>query len=185
MSMPKDDIHYTYNDYYSWNDGKRLELIDGVPYTVPPAPNQFHQEILVELSGQFREYLKGKSAKVFITPFDVRLNPKGKDDTVVQPDLIVVSDMSKLDGKCCRGNPDLIVEITSPATNKKDTTKKFNKYMQSDVKEYWVVYPETNSVQVFILKDGLYYAKSYSDDDKVPVEVLPGLEIDLYDVFNG
>jgi len=94
---------YTYADYAKWDDGKRWELLDGVPYMMA-APSQAHQEISVALTTLFANFLKGKPCKVFHAPFDVCLNPKslrfGKDDTVVQPDLLVVCDKTNLDGNC-------------------------------------------------------------------------------------
>jgi Uma2 family endonuclease len=94
---------YTYSDYYSWDDGERWELIDGVPYAMSPAPTRKHQDISGALFNQLYNFLRNKSCKVYSAPFDVRLNADEDDDTVCQPDIVVVCDESKLDDKGCAG----------------------------------------------------------------------------------
>ncbi|MDR0310315.1 MAG: Uma2 family endonuclease, partial [Acidobacteriota bacterium] len=115
MEALQKDERYTYADYASWDTEERYELIDGVPYLMSPAPLRKHQSILFELSGQFRNFLKGKPCKAFAAPFDVRLNADTYDDTVVQPDLVVICDKLKLDAKGCVGAPDMVIEILSPS----------------------------------------------------------------------
>jgi len=182
MPIPQNE-HYTYSDYCTWDDSERWELIEGVPYSMSPAPSPAHQAISVELSGQLRDFLKGKSCKVFRAPFDVRLNAAAEDDTVVQPDLAVICDRSKIDDKGCQGAPDLIIEILSPSTARHDRMVKFQQYQQAGVLEYWIVDPDTQTVQVCILQDGLYFTHMYADTDTAPVSVLPGCKINLPDVF--
>lgn len=183
MSAPKEMERYTYADYYSWDDGGRWELIDGEAYAMLPAPTQAHQEASGEIFGQLREFLKDKPCKLYAAPFDVRLNADDKDDTVVQPDLLVVCDSAKLDGKCCKGSPDLVIEILSPSTEKRDRITKLEVYRRAGVREYWIVDPSTKSVHVHTLKDGLYFIMGYADEDNVPITVLPGCEINLKNVF--
>jgi segregation and condensation protein B len=134
--------YYTYADYLTWDDKVRYELIDGMPYMMA-SPSQKHQEISGELFRQLGNFLLGKPCKPFHAPFDVRLNANKSDDTVVQPDLLVVCDHSKLDGKSVNGAPDFIIEILSPSTMSYDLIIKLNKYMRSGVREYWVVDPES------------------------------------------
>jgi len=185
MSLPQENQRYTYADYCTWDDGQRWELIDGVPYAMSPAPRWEHQEILVELSGQFHNFLKGKPCKVFVAPFDVQLNANNdKNDTVVQPDLIVICDYYKLGGTGCKGAPDLVIEILSPSTATHDKWVKFNLYQRSGVREYWIVDPDSKTVSVHVLKDGIYTAAAYGVTDNAPVSVLPGCEINLQDVFD-
>ena len=136
---------YTYGDYLTWCDEERWELIDGVPYNMTPAPSRAHQGISVELARQMANYLVGKTCRIYTAPFDVRL-PKGeeKDErikTVVQPDLLVVCDESKLDDRGCKGAPDLIVEILSPHTAVKDMKTKRDLYERVGVEEYWLIDP--------------------------------------------
>jgi Uma2 family endonuclease len=101
----------------------------------------------------------------------------------VEPDISVICDPSKLDEKGCKGAPDFIIEILSPSSARNDLVLKFNLYLKAGVREYWIVDPDANSVQVFILENGRYISASYGDTEKVPVSVLPGLEISLGDVF--
>ena len=136
MTIPQKDERYTYLDYYSWDDGERWELIDGVAYAMSPAPAPKHQTISRELLVQIANFLKGKPYEVFHAPFDVRLNADSDDDTVMQPDIFVVCDKSKIDDKGCNGAPDMIIEILSPSTAKRDIVLKFNAYLQAGVREY-------------------------------------------------
>ena len=174
---------YIYSDYASWDTDDRYELIDGEAYLMS-APSWDHQEILGNLFGLLWTFLRGKPCKLAIAPFDVCLNAAGdKDDTVVQPDLIVVCDKSKLDGKRCNGAPDMAVEVLSPSNRKHDTVRKFNKYLEAGVNEYWIADPDAQTVQVCILKDGQYDVKEYSSTDTVPVHVLDGCKINMQEVF--
>lgn len=125
---------YSYADYLSWEEGERIELIDGIPYLMAPAPSRIHQEILFELGRQFGNALKDRTCKGYVAPFDVRLSEnrgQQKDEdvyTVVQPDLVVVCDPSKLDKRGCKGAPDLVVEIISPSTAAHDYIRKMELY---------------------------------------------------------
>ena len=182
--------HYTYGDYLNWMDEERWELIAGVPYNMSPAPTRAHQEISGELFKQIANYLTGKTCKVYAAPFDVRL-PQGdeedeKIDTVVQPDLVVVCDQQKLDESGCKGAPDWIIEILSPYTAGKDLKIKFALYERVGVKEYWLVDPANKTVQVYIRGENGRYSRpdNYMAEDRVRVEVLPDLLIDLAPVFN-
>jgi len=183
MPLPNDKQQYTYADYCTWPDSERWELIEGVPYAMSLVPNQQHQKISVELTVQFGVFLKGKSCELFTAPFDVRLNVNEDDDTVCQPDLLVVCDHSKLDGKCCNGAPDLVIEISSPSTARHDRVIKLRLYQKAGVREYWIVDPETKTVQVCTLQNGQYIIRGYTDEDTPEVEILTGCEVNLKDVF--
>jgi len=184
MQLQKNEQSYTYADYCAWNDDKRWELIEGVPYAMAPGPSQEHQSISRDLFGQLYNFLKGKPCKLFSAPFDVRLNAETDDDTVVQPDILVVCDASKLDGKSCVGAPDFIVEITSPSSLRLDRLIKLLQYQRAGVREYWIVEPESKSVSVHLLENGKYTITAYGDDEIAPVHVLEGCEIILRDVFD-
>ena len=185
MEALRQDKRYTYADYYAWEDGKNWELIDGIPYAMSPSPSRTHQRILVELLGQFRDFLKGKPCEVFPAPFDVRLNALGNDDfDVFQPDILVVCDEAKLDEKGCNGAPDMVIEILSPSTAMRDRLLKFNAYQRAGVREYWIVDPDSTTVQAFILENENYIARSYGEADTVSVHVLEGCEISLTDIFS-
>ncbi|MEM7548221.1 MAG: Uma2 family endonuclease [Bacteroidota bacterium] len=163
--------NYTYADYLTWPDEERWEIIHGVPYSLTPAPNRKHQEISVELSRQLANHLKGKSCKVYSAPFDVRLSEDFSDDalveTIVQPDISVFCDQKKLDEKVAKGAPDLVIEILSPSTTKKDLTTKILLYQRFLVREYWIIDPEKNIISICILDQHGKYPEAILIDDKM------------------
>ena len=173
---------YTYTDYLEWDDDVRYELIDGIPYAMS-APTTQHQEMSGHLYVQLYNFLRGKQCKVFYAPFDVRLNAATLDDTVVQPDIVVICDSSIMMKTGCKGGPDMAIEILSPSTSHMDRNIKFNKYLQAGVREYWVIDPDTKTLVVHILRGGDYITRIYIDEDAAPVHVLDGCVIDLTEVF--
>ena len=184
MGALTSDERFTYADYYSWDDGERWELIDGVPYSMSPAPTPPHQSISGNLHTQLNVFLKGKPCKVFIAPFDVRLFGLGdKERTVLQPDITVVCDRSKLDKKGLNGTPDMVVEVLSPSSSRHDTLTKFNLYKRAGVREYWLINPGNNTLTVYLLEGDKYNINVYGEEDKVAVNVLTGCVVDLADVF--
>lgn len=180
---------FTYADLIVWPEEERWELIDGSPYDMTPAPSQQHQDIVTDLMVQFGVFLRDSPCRLYTAPFDVRLPAPDEDDmtasTVVQPDLLVVCDREKLDGKGVIGSPTLVVEITSPSTAVKDLREKRIAYERAGVPEYWIISPTDKTVQVYSLDEhGRYGAPAiYTVDDQAPVGVLPGLLIDLARVF--
>ncbi|MCL2235385.1 MAG: Uma2 family endonuclease [Defluviitaleaceae bacterium] len=189
MSIVGQDFQgLTYDDYYNMeDDGNRYELIDGELYAMA-APSIRHQEILGNLFLEIRTFLKGeKKCRVFIAPVDVRLNHQKKDDTVVQPDLIVVCDPSKTeDGKSVKGAPDFVVEIFSSSTRKRDIQIKLPKYKKAGVKEIWLIEPDTEMVMVFKPEYGdENMARIYTTDEEITLSILPELTISTNDIFAG
>ncbi len=190
MAKLSENELFTYADYMTWPDGERWELIDGEAYMMSPAPSRKHQEISIDLASQFHTFLKGKKCRVYDAPFDVRLpqhadQPDDEIETVVQPDIVVVCDGSKLDDRGCKGAPDLVIEILSPSTSKMDLQDKFFLYQRVGVKEYWLVHPSDKTVMVFRLNNQGEYGRAdmFAGDDKVSVPLLGELIIDLKDVF--
>jgi len=184
MKSPEEGLRYTYDDYYSWDDGQRWELIDGAAYLMSPAPSWNHQGVLVELIKKISLFLEGRPCKVYPAPFDVRLNADAGDNTVVQPDIVVICDLSRLDERGgYRGAPEMVVEILSPSSARRDKLVKFNQYQKAGVREYWIVDPDTKTVSAHILENGKYIISAFGDEDIVPVHVLEGCEIDLSEVF--
>ncbi|MDD4741491.1 MAG: Uma2 family endonuclease [Bacteroidales bacterium] len=184
---------YTYADYLTWMDDMRREIYDGFVKLMTPAPNLKHQEISFNLTGIFRNYLLKNKCRGFAAPSDVRL-PKNKNKsdetiyTVLQPDLYVVCDLSKLDDRGCLGAPDLVIEITSPKTARRDLKDKYQIYEQHGVREYWIVNPSDENVLTFVLDaNGKFQlAGLYAGDDKIPVHIFDGdLQIDLTEVFEN
>ena len=183
---------YTYAEYLTWLDGQARELIGGFIKKMSPAPRLEHARtntrILLNLGAIIKKN-KG-NCEVFTAPFDVRFPKKSetaddKIDTVVQPDICVVCDLSKLDYRGCCGAPDMVVEILSPSTTKKDITEKFTLYETSGVKEYWIVYPADKVIHVFLLQENGVYDEGtmYEWEGKVPVHIFNDHPIDLADIF--
>jgi Uma2 family endonuclease len=201
MVMPNENRKkYTYADLLEWDESVRAEIINGELFMMAP-PLTRHQRILMKLSARLYAFLDNKPCEVFPAPFGVRLFPRDdlSDDTLVEPDITVVCDPDKIDERGCNGAPDLIVEILSPSNKRHDMLRKFNLYLDAGVREYWVVDPEQESIQVHVLHGDRYttevYALPRAEEElppvlaKVevasvaPVSVLPGLKIDLRDVF--
>jgi len=184
MPLPQEDKKYTYKDYMTWPDEEHWEIIDGVPY-MQAAPSWQHQAVLVELSRQFSNYFVNKSCKVFAAPFDVCLEESEDSRQVVQPDIVIVCDPSKLKKTGYFGIPSLVVEIVSPSTARIDRITKFNKYKNVGVKEYWIIEPIDKIIQVFtLLDDKSYKMEIYEEDDKtIDVYLFPGLQIDITTIF--
>jgi len=187
MPLPKHEQKYSYADYLTWDERERWEILGGIPH-MQAAPSRIHQEILMELSRQISNYLIDKPCKVYPAPFCVRLDIE-KDDkdvkNVVEPDITIICDSSKLDEKGCKGSPDMIIEIISPSTGKKDRFIKFNMYENAGIKVYWLVEPDQKLVSIFTLQYNGRYGRPemYSDEDKIKVSIFPDLEIDLSGVF--
>jgi len=147
------------------------------------APTVGHQTILGNLHLIFGNFLKGKQCKVFFAPFDVRLAMETTDDTVVQPDLVIICDKSIMMKTGCQAAPDMTVEVLSPSTSMKDRALKLELYQRTGVREYWIVDPEEKLVHTHILVNGRYYISCYTENDKAPVQILDGFEIDVAEVF--
>lgn len=145
---------YTYADYLTWQFKERVELIKGWVYKMSPAPKRIHQKVSFRLSHLIFNLIDNK-CEIYEAPFDVRLQKnKGKQNeitTVIQPDISIICDKTKLDDAGCIGAPDMIVEVLSPSTAKKDYNEKFNLYEENGVKEYWIVNPDAKSIEVFAL----------------------------------
>lgn len=155
------------------------------------APLRIHQEILGNLYLGFGTYFAEKACKVYLVPFDVRL-PKGNEadeeiDTVVQPDLSVICDPLKLDRRGCKGAPDLVVEILSPGSASRDMKDKLRLYEKHGVKEYWLVYPYEQVVEIFTLDThGKYcFHERFKNNETAESPLFPGLTVNLVKVFEG
>ncbi len=180
---------YSYADYLQWKFEERIELIKGRIFKMSPAPGSKHQEISGNIYFAFKLYLLKKPCKVFSAPFDVRLPCKSKNNqdliTVVQPDICVICDPSKIDERGCLGAPDIVVEILSPGNNKTELQNKYEVYEESGVQEYWIVSPQDKTFFRYTLnQDGVYVAsKLLPSDSEVTTPVLPGFILNLEEVF--
>ena len=175
MGLPikKADYKFTCADYSSWPDGERWELIEGTAYNMSPAPSTNHQRVSRILFSQICNFVETSPCEPFSAPFDVYL-PEFPDqdineiDTIVQPDLIIICDSSKIIQKGCLGAPDLVVEILSPSTAKKDMNEKFLLYEKHGVKEYWVVDPGNRYIRVFHFQQKEREAGKYDEGTLTP-----------------
>jgi Uma2 family endonuclease len=189
VEEPDPSISYTYADYLQWKFEERLELFRGRIFQLS-APNTRHQAISRNLLAPMVIFLKKSPCQIFAAPFDVRLPAKNrkKDNevtTVVQPDLCVICDVSKLDSRGCCGAPDLVVEILSPGNTKKEIRLKHELYEEAGVKEYWIVYPEEESIAIFLLNEQNRFdgAKLYAGGDTITSIAVPGFSIELSEIF--
>lgn len=181
---------YTYSDYLTWQFTERVELLRGKVFKMA-APSRVHQEISGFLYFRLYSFLQNQPCKVYSAPFDVRLplpphKIKGeKADTVVQPDICVICDLSKLDDKGCNGAPELIIEILSSGNSKREVQDKFDLYESAGVLEYWVVQPTEKFIIRYNLdeKDKYIGSRLYTEDDTVESNVLQGFQIEVNQIF--
>ena len=190
MALPAEKARYTFADCLTWDENESIEIINGEAFMMA-TPSRIHQKISGELFRQLANYLEGKKCEVYSAPFGVRLFEQDGDrpedvDTVVEPDISVVCDRSKLDKHGCKGAPDLIVEILSPSTLRHDRLVKLNLYQRARVREYWIVDPENRSVMVFLpdSNGSFRLREDYGWEDVAKVNVLDGCFIELNKVFS-
>ncbi len=178
---------YSYADYLLWKFKERVELLKGM-VTEMSAPSTQHQKISGNLFAAIKWHVRKSPCQVFSAPFDVRLpivSKKKKGDTVVQPDICVVCDASKLDERGCNGAPDLIVEILSPGNSKREIQDKYDIYQESSVGEYWIIFPSEQVLQRYLLgPDGQYIPqRPNAMGEKVGMRCLPGFEVEIDQIF--
>ncbi|MBO4288610.1 MAG: Uma2 family endonuclease [Lachnospiraceae bacterium] len=163
---------FTLEDYYALPDDQRVELIDGT-FFVMEAPGTLHQGLSAEIYGQLRDHIRDKkgSCLPLYAPIDVQLDCDNR--TMVEPDVLVLCDRSKLIRRCIYGAPDLVMEILSPSTRKKDCSLKLHKYCNAGVREYWIIYPEEKKVVVYDFENDAP-PRIYGFDAKIPVGIFHG-----------
>jgi Uma2 family endonuclease len=185
MTLPRrDTLHHTYGEYLTWPDDERYELINGIAYVKePPAPLRVHQEVAAALHLQVGLALEGKPYRAYFAPFDVRL-PRADEadeqvDTVVQPDILVVCDLGKLDDRGMRGAPEWLAEILSPSTACHDQIIKLPVYERSGVREVWLVHPTRRTGSIYRLEAGRYGSPLVLElTGRTAISALPGVSID-------
>lgn len=150
MQLARTEV-YTIEDIYALPEGQRAELIDGQIYDMAP-PSTMHQRILFQMSRKIADHIDAHAGhcEVFPAPFAVFLN---KDErNYVEPDISVICDKDKIDGRGCNGAPDWVIEITSPSNARMDYGVKLFKYRTAGVREYWIVNPCKKTVMVYDLE---------------------------------
>ncbi|NND32025.1 MAG: Uma2 family endonuclease [Saprospiraceae bacterium] len=179
---------YTYADYLDFTFDYMVELIRGRIYKMTPAPSPNHQRVVGNLHLQIRSRLDENSCQVYLAPIDVILpiyNPtKDSPNTVVQPDLCIICDPSKIQEAGCFGAPDLVIEVISPHTSKKDLTKKYEVYEEVGVREYWIVFPKDEIIETFVLADSKFIrSETYVKSDQISSAIFRDLRFGLESVF--
>lgn len=168
--VEKKQGEYTAEDYFALPDERRVELIDGVIYDMA-SPTAIHQFLADELRGWFMTYVRKKGGKClpFTSPLDVQLDCD--DKTIVQPDVVIICDRNKYKAGRIFGAPDLVVEVISPSTMKKDIYLKSLKYENAGVREYWIVDPKKKRIFVHQFEKTDSMIDVYTFDDEVPVGI--------------
>ena len=181
---------YSYADYLSWRFTEYVELIKGRVLRKMSAPTSEHQLIATNLTIEIGRHLKRQACRVYAAPFDVRLlrstgNGDAQIKTVVQPDISVICDLSKIDKRGCLGAPDWLIEIVSPSSLVLDTRTKFDLYAENGVREYWIVFPGEQAITAYALTaEGQYESTgTYAEPGPMPSSVLPELAIEWADIF--
>ena len=186
MKAPNPAVKLTYDDFVKFpDDGRRHELIDGEHY-VTASPNTKHQRLAGTLHWLIRSHLEHKpGGEVFIAPYDIVFS----EYDIVEPDLIYFSQATiatAITPLHARGTPELVIEIASKATRKRDETIKCRLYERCGVQEYWVVDPDVDVVRVF-RRRGEQFAPpielSRDADDLLETPLLPGLRMLLQTIF--
>lgn len=174
---------YTIKDYFLFPDERRVELIDGVIYDMA-APTTLHQVIAMDICSSFKDYIRRKDGKCVsvIAPVDVQLDCD--DKTMVQPDVMIVCDHDKFKDGRIYGAPDLVVEVLSPSTAKRDSYMKVSKYMNAGVKECWLVDPVKKRIYVHEWTNNDAVVELYTFEDEVPVGIFDGeCKVDFREIY--
>jgi Uma2 family endonuclease len=181
-------IKFTYADYKSlpYSERERYELLEGELVPMPASPGEPHQWVSMGLASFLYRFVREHQlGRVYQAPLDVVLGEMG-DERVVQPDILFISQARSdiIQGEEIRGAPDLVVEVLSPTTEEKDRTYKRTLYARYGVKEYWLVDPGAQTVEVLTLGErGYHRAGFYQRAERVKSPLLAGLEIPLSEVF--
>ena len=182
---------YTYADYLLWRFKEQVELLRGKLFKMSPAPREIHQRVINEINLELRSFFRNKTCRVYPAPFDVRIPAKGTKGTtdnqiytIVQPDLCVVCDLEKIDGRGCVGAPDLVVEILSPSNSRKDLKDKYEIYQEAGVPEYWIVDADDKAIYRYVLEGDTYIGlPPVSEGDVFSSRKFPEMKIDTKLIF--
>lgn len=174
---------YSYQDYLAWPDDERWELVAGEAFAMTPAPSFLHQQVVTRLAAALVALLRGHACIPCVSPVDVVLS----EEDVVQPDVVVICDRSKITPRGVRGAPDVVFEVLSPSTSLRDRRTKRDLYERHAVAEYVLVYPEDRVVEHLTRGEEGTYGRSriLGPEDSLSLKSLGGLSIPLGEVFEG
>lgn len=171
---------YSWKEYKEWPEDERWQIIDGHAYCMTAAPNIRHQKITGNFYRIIGNVLAGKPCTPFIAPTDVVFD----DYNIVQPDVLVVCDKSRITDANIQGAPDLVIEVASPSNSYLDKKLKLELYERFAVPEYLLVDPVGDLVERYRLVDGKYgRADIFSWHEELPFVSLPGVVIKLWEIF--
>ena len=173
VSVEKKQGEYTVEDYLAIPDDRRVELIDGVIYDMA-APSFQHQIIVNRINYQLSSFIYSHGGKCIpmISPADVQLDMD--DKTMVQPDLFIICHPENIRDGRYFGAPDFIAEVLSPSTSRRDLALKLHKYIEANVREYWIVDPASGTVLTYKIDPDTVQFLTYSFDDDIPVRIYNG-----------
>ena len=174
---------WTYDDYVALpDDGHRYEIVNGV-LVIAPAPSPDHQSIAVRIAYYvFAHVDLAGIGRLFTAPIDVDLGPKN----LFQPDVVVVlnAHLDRVAAKKIIGAPDLVVEVASPSTAIYDRLTKYDAYARAGIAEYWIVKPNSRTVEVLVLEDGVYRSLGiFSGPATLPSQIVPDLPVHVEQFF--
>jgi len=185
MALPDSPRRLTYDDYLLFpEDGQRHEVLDGEHY-VTPSPFIRHQDISSNLHSVLGPFVReNRLGRIYAAPTDVVLSPHD----VAVPDLLFISNerLRILTDRNVQGAPDLVIEIISPSTRRRDEGIKLERYDRLGVMEYWMFYPDRKTTKVY-RRDGnrLRLVAELTVEDILTTPLLPGLEIRLAEIFES
>src|SRR6266576_3809052 len=179
--LEKQAKRWTYEEYYRLDDDQRYEIIAG-KLLMAPAPDTWHQSWLNDLNLFLSQFVKQrKLGRIFIAPIDVVLD----SENTVQPDIVFVSAANAgiVQRRAIFGTPDLVVELISPSSVRRDRYEKQDLYARFGVKEYWIGDPANKSLEILTLKESRYELHCAAEEKgKLASQVFAGLELDLTEI---
>lgn len=181
-------VKVTYEEYLKMTEESenRYEYIDG-EIILLASPLYPHQKAIKEIFGEFINWFRGKECEPLVSPFDVVLYRLGDDKKInsVQPDILVICDRETIDEKGkYHGTPTLVVEVLSESTRSKDLVQKLDLYMESDVREYWVVNTASAEILIYLFENhNIDKILTFKGDEQAGSAAFPGLAVELKNVF--
>lgn len=183
LNNPSASKHWTFADLAQFGEAERYEIYDGQLIPMAPSPNAYHQRLLTRLFRLLDGFVQTQQAgEVFVAPFDVVLD----EDNTAQPDLLFVAkENAGIVQNWIFGAPDLVVEIISPSSIRRDRQDKLEQYARFGVKEYWIIDPANHSLEILTLENKHFTVHSMAvDKEAAESKVLAGLSVEVAQLFS-